>query len=94
MYVAGTRRPGCVLVVVDDDVVVLEPSRPGVVVESRGSLDPSRPVVSLSCRDVHLDDDEVLHGAAPTAIALGRSLAAAEAAGAARACLEMATAYA
>src|SRR5262249_58587186 len=55
---------------------------------------PSRRVAAVTCSGVRVDATRLLAGARSTALRLGRTLAAAEASGAAHACTEMATEYA
>jgi alkylation response protein AidB-like acyl-CoA dehydrogenase len=81
-------------VVVDDDVVVLDPASPGLEVRTATSIDPTRRSAVVTLRDVAVADDQVLAGAARGALALARALTAAEAVGGARRCVEMATDYA
>jgi alkylation response protein AidB-like acyl-CoA dehydrogenase len=81
-------------VVVGDDIVLIEAASPGVVVETRKNLDPTRRVAAVRCDGVRLREDASLYGAARTARNLSRTLAAAEASGGALACTEMASTYA
>jgi alkylation response protein AidB-like acyl-CoA dehydrogenase len=81
------------------DVVVLRSGHDLVVLESANaqiawldSLDPTRPFAAVSCQGA--TPLAVLPGAAAIAIRVGRTLAAAEAAGGTAACTEMATRYA
>jgi alkylation response protein AidB-like acyl-CoA dehydrogenase len=80
------------LVPVGEDLVVVRPG--GVTAEPVAGLDPS-----LGLARLHLDEfvpapGDVLTGGRRVALTVLRALAAAEAAGAARACLDMALAYA
>jgi alkylation response protein AidB-like acyl-CoA dehydrogenase len=77
-----------------EDMVVLERDAPGLSVVALSSLDRSRRVARVSAT---LPDDltaATLPGAAAVARRLARIMAACEAAGGARACVEMASAYA
>jgi len=79
-----------VLVVEGDDVVILERER-GMEVEVLDSMDRTRPLARVSVRGAPAGR---MAGGAAAARDLGRSLAAAEAAGVASACLDAANAYA
>ena len=80
------------------DMVVLERGMPGLSIRPCPSLDRSRRVASVSAparRDgADIDPAITLPGATAIARRLARTMAAAEAAGGARACTEMASAYA
>ncbi|SEG88677.1 Acyl-CoA dehydrogenase [Thermomonospora echinospora] len=92
--VAGAT-PTCVLVLpVGDDLVVVDSASPGVRTTPLESLDLTRRTVAVHLEDVVVDAVRVLPGARATAVALARVLAAAEAAGIAHACTEMAVEYA
>ncbi len=80
------------LLVVGEDVVVVNRDSHGLRTSSCDSLDLTRRLMSVEC--VGIDPVAVLPGARATAVRVGRTLAAAEAAGGARACTEMAVAYA
>ncbi|MGD9796775.1 MAG: acyl-CoA dehydrogenase [Acidimicrobiia bacterium] len=77
-----------------EDAVVVDRGRPGVTVTPAPSLDKGRRVARVRLDGVPRADVEVLVGGRARALQLGRALAAAEAAGGASACAEMATAYA
>ncbi len=79
---------------VGEDVALLEPDRAGVRVEPQKNLDPSRRVAAVTCDGVEVPQSHRLSGARRALERLARTLSAAEAAGGARACTEMATAYA
>ncbi len=74
-----------------DDLVLLEASAPGVSILSPHNVDPSRPSARVS---VDAAPGEVIAGASGLALALARTLFAAEASGVARAATESATQYA
>src|SRR5215213_7473460 len=76
----------------DDLVVVRADAVPGQVVA--GGLDPSLGLTLLALDGVPVADGDVLVGGRSVARTVLRTLAAAEAAGGARACLDMALAYA
>jgi alkylation response protein AidB-like acyl-CoA dehydrogenase len=76
----------------DADLIVVDGAVAGLSVSPRDSLDPTRRLVSVSLTDVQ--PVVVLARGAVVAERLGRTLVAAEAAGGARACTDMAVAYA
>jgi alkylation response protein AidB-like acyl-CoA dehydrogenase len=76
---------------VGDDLVVLRPGNDVTVAPTTG-IDLTRRPVRVTCSGVA--PEAVLRGGARAALILGRTLAAAEAAGGARACTEAAVAYA
>jgi alkylation response protein AidB-like acyl-CoA dehydrogenase len=92
--VLGAELSGLLVTCVGDDVALLPADQPGVSVESQKNVDPSRRVASVTCDGVELPEENLLRGSRRTLVRLARVLSAAEAAGAARACTEMATAYA
>jgi alkylation response protein AidB-like acyl-CoA dehydrogenase len=79
---------------VGDDVVVIESDRPGLTIEAVPGLDPSLGMVKVRCESVEVADADRLPHAAAEAVAALRTVCAAEAAGGARACLDMAIDYA
>ena len=83
------------LVLVDgDDALVVAADAPGVTVTTRGNIDRTRRSAQVTL-DAHAVSAAVrLVGAAVVVERAGIALAAAEAAGGARACVELATAYA
>jgi alkylation response protein AidB-like acyl-CoA dehydrogenase len=89
--VLGAGLADVLLLVVDADVVVVESAADGVTLGDSTDLDPTRrsPRVALAGAPA-----TVLAGARPVLTRLARTLAAAEAAGLATACTEMAVAYA
>jgi alkylation response protein AidB-like acyl-CoA dehydrogenase len=74
-----------------DDLALVRPG-PEVAVAPSTGIDPTRPAGKVVCSGV--EPEAVFRGGRKTALALGRALAAAEAAGGARACTEAAVAYA
>ncbi|MCP4002817.1 MAG: acyl-CoA dehydrogenase [bacterium] len=92
--VLGAELAGLLLVCVGDDVALLEPDQSGVSIEYRKNLDPSRRAAAVDCDAVQVPPANVLLGARLALERLARTLSAAEAAGGARACMEMATEYA
>ena len=89
--VLGAAWADVVLVQTGPDLAVLRPGTPGVAVEPVAGLDPALGMAFVTCDDVAA---VLLPGAAATALRIARTLAAAEAAGGARATLDMATEYA
>jgi alkylation response protein AidB-like acyl-CoA dehydrogenase len=79
---------------VGEDVVVVPRAAAGVVVAAGGNLDPTRRSARVRLNGVGLDAVAVLSGRRSRALALARTLAAAEASGGAQECVEMATDYA
>jgi alkylation response protein AidB-like acyl-CoA dehydrogenase len=77
-----------------DDMVLVPCARDGVTVTPAPSLDKGRRVGRVTLAGVPVAAVSVLPGAARRAVQIGRALAAAEAAGGAAACAEMAVAYA
>ncbi len=92
--VLGAELAHVLAVVAGDDVVLLTPDQTGVAVDPQKNLDPSRRAASVRCDGVDVAASNRLAGARRTLVRLARTLAAAEAAGGARACTEMATDYA
>ena len=92
--VLGGELAHLIVVCVEEDLAVLAPDQPGVSLLPQKNVDPSRRVVEIRCEGVEVPDASRLPGARRALVRLARTLAAAEAAGAARACTEMATAYA
>ncbi|HXY91464.1 MAG TPA: acyl-CoA dehydrogenase [Acidimicrobiia bacterium] len=77
-----------------DDMVVVERSAPGIEVEYPRNLDPTRRVGRVTLAGTPVDERNVLHGASAVAQQVARLLAAAEAAGGARVCVDTASEYA
>ncbi|MBW8827151.1 MAG: acyl-CoA dehydrogenase [Acidobacteria bacterium] len=92
--VAGAGLAQLLVLVAGDDVVVVDRDAAGVTVTARPSLDLTRRAAVVSLDGVTLAADCLLEGARAAAVRLSRTLAAAEAAGLASACTEMAVAYA
>ncbi|MFE4963766.1 acyl-CoA dehydrogenase [Streptomyces sp. NPDC056660] len=89
--VLGGLGAGVLLLAAGEDLALVRPG-PGVTVAPANGIDPTRRSARVSCAAV--EAEAVLPGARRTARTLGRALAAAEAAGGARACTEAAVAYA
>jgi alkylation response protein AidB-like acyl-CoA dehydrogenase len=82
-----------------DDIVLVERASPGadvpgIAIELRAGLDPTRRTGDLSADGVSVDGDNVLRGSASTARDVAWLLSAAEAAGLAHECVDRASAYA
>jgi hypothetical protein len=92
--VLGAEVAQVFAVCVGDDVALLIPDQAGLSLEPQKNLDPSRRVAAVHCDGVEVSVSNRLTGARRTLERLARTLCAAEAAGGARACTEMATAYA
>jgi 3-oxochol-4-en-24-oyl-CoA dehydrogenase len=82
------------LIVVEQDVLVLEATRPGVTVDVPNNLDQTRRSGHARLDEVAVTAEHVLVGAAPYALAVARLLVAAEAVGGAQDCLDAAAGYA
>jgi alkylation response protein AidB-like acyl-CoA dehydrogenase len=92
--VLGAELAGLLLVGVGQDVVLLETDQPGLTIEPQKNIDPSRRVCAVGCNAVEVPVSNRLPGARKYLTKLAWTLAAAEAAGGARACTEMAAEYA
>ncbi len=90
--VLGAGRADLLLLRCGDDVLIVDRTAPGVTVEVPTNLDPTRRSGRVTLTGVAVTD--VLPGAAETALALARTLFAAEAAGGAVECVETAVEYA
>jgi alkylation response protein AidB-like acyl-CoA dehydrogenase len=90
--VLGVGHAAVVVVRVGDDLALVPTA--ALTVTATESLDPTRRVGRILVDGVRVSDDDLIVGGASTAIALARSLAAAEAAGSASATLQMALEYA
>ena len=93
-FILGGAVAELLLLRVGDDVVMVEASAPGLALTSHANLDPTRRSVSARATDVALGADNVIAGAATRALALARTLGAAEAVGGMAACVDSAVAYA
>jgi alkylation response protein AidB-like acyl-CoA dehydrogenase len=91
--VLGAELADVLLLPVGEDLVIVGREAPGLTVRPGPSLDRSRRVARVT-GTVEPTGENTLVGARRTALELGRTLAAAEAAGGARTCTEMAAAYA
>jgi alkylation response protein AidB-like acyl-CoA dehydrogenase len=92
--VLGGNAADLILLRVGDDVVVVERGAKGLTLTSDANLDPTRRSASVTADAVAIIPDNVLAGAATRALALARTLAAAEAVGGMAACTDYAVEYA
>jgi alkylation response protein AidB-like acyl-CoA dehydrogenase len=92
--VLGAELAGLLVVCAGEDVALLAADSPGVTVAPQKNVDPSRRVAAVTCDGVEIPAEHRLPGARKALARLAQTLAAAEAAGCARACTEMATGYA
>jgi alkylation response protein AidB-like acyl-CoA dehydrogenase len=92
--VLGAELAGLLVVCAGDDVVLLSADQPGVTVAAQKNVDPSRRVATVACDSAEIAEENRLRGARSVLVRLARTLSAAEAAGGARACTEMAAGYA
>ena len=92
--VLGAGTADVLALAVGDDLVVVPQATGGLVVAAVGNLDPTRRSTRVRLDGVALDAITVLPGRRSRALAFARTLAAAEASGGARECVEMATDYA
>ena len=93
-WVLGAEVAQVLAVRVGGDVALLTSDQPGLLVEPQKNLDPSRRVAVVRCDGVEVSEANLLVGARRSLQRLARALSAAEAAGGARACTEMAATYA
>jgi 3-oxochol-4-en-24-oyl-CoA dehydrogenase len=92
--VLGAPDADVLVLAAGDDVVIVDAKSEGVTVTPLPSLDTTRGIGSVTLRDVSVDQDAVLRGAARNARTVFRILASAEAVGVSWASLEMAVDYA
>ncbi|HET6835059.1 MAG TPA: acyl-CoA dehydrogenase [Acidimicrobiales bacterium] len=92
--VLGAGTADVLALAVGDDLAVVPRNAEGVTVAGGGNLDPTRRSAQVRLHRVALDAVSVLGGRRSRALAFARTLAAAEASGGARECVEMATDYA
>jgi alkylation response protein AidB-like acyl-CoA dehydrogenase len=92
--VLGAEIAQLLAVCVGEDVALLTADQPGLSIEPRKNLDPTRRVAEVRCAGLEVPASSRLPGARRALERLARTLSAAEAAGGARACTEMAAAYA
>ena len=92
--VLGADCADLMLLAVDDDLVLVESNAAGVVVKAAKNLDPTQPACRVELHGVDVAQERRFGSARRRAVAVFRALVAAQAAGGAAACLEMAVDYA
>ncbi|HEY2215158.1 MAG TPA: acyl-CoA dehydrogenase family protein, partial [Acidimicrobiales bacterium] len=92
--VLGGAAADLLLLRVGDDVVVVEAGAAGLTLTGSDNLDQTRRSVSVTADGVAVGAENVLAGAGRRALALARTLAAAEAVGGMAACTDYAVDYA
>ncbi len=92
--VLGGSAADLLLFRVGDDVVIIPATVPGLTLDRAGNLDPTRRCVAATADKVAVRSEDVIAGAAGRALALARTLGAAEAVGGAAACVDDAVEYA
>ncbi|WP_205877039.1 acyl-CoA dehydrogenase [Mycobacterium camsae] len=92
--VLGAGLADLLVLTAGDDVLVLNRGRSGISVEVPENLDPTRRSGRVRLDNVTVTDDDILSGAAASALARARTLLAAEAVGGATDCVESAVEYA
>ncbi len=92
--VFGAGLADLLLIVAGSDVLALERDRDGVTVEIPGNLDAARRSGRVGLANVSVTDQDILGGAAESALARARMLVAAEAVGGASDCVDAAVDYA
>jgi 3-oxochol-4-en-24-oyl-CoA dehydrogenase len=92
--VLGGSAADLLLFRVGDDVVVVRPDAPGLTLTRADNLDPTQRCASAKANGVVVEANNTLTGAAPRALALARTLGAAQAVGGSAACVDDAVAYA
>ncbi|HEX3794165.1 MAG TPA: acyl-CoA dehydrogenase [Acidimicrobiales bacterium] len=93
-YVLGGSEAGLLLFRVGDDVAIVEAGAAGLTLTRDKNLDPTRRALGVVASNVTVDPSNVLAGASGRALALARTLGAAEAVGGMAACTDAAVAYA
>lgn len=92
--VLGAGLAELLILMAGDDVMVIDRERSGVVVETPTSVDLTRRSGRVTLSNVSVGAADILPGAAGAALALGRTLLAAEAVGGAADCVAAAVDYA
>jgi alkylation response protein AidB-like acyl-CoA dehydrogenase len=92
--VLGAGLADVLLLVAGADVVVVDAKQAGVSVDVPPNLDPARRCGHVALQGVPITAADVLPGAAAPALALARTIVAAEAVGGAQDCLDAAVEYA
>jgi alkylation response protein AidB-like acyl-CoA dehydrogenase len=92
--VLGGHSADLLLLRAGDDIVIVRRGTDGLTLSGTKDIDPSRRSAGVVASAVRIAETDVLAGAARPALALARTLGAAEAAGVMAACTDMAVAYA
>ncbi|MET0703886.1 MAG: acyl-CoA dehydrogenase [Mycobacterium sp.] len=92
--VLGAGLADLLVITAGDDVLLIDRGRDGVSVEAPESVDPTRRSGRVVLDGVTVAADDVIAGAAASAVARARTLFAAEAVGGAADCVDAAVAYA
>ncbi len=92
--VFGAGLADLLLLAVGEDIVVVDADADGVAVHIPANLDPTRRSGRVTLTDVEVGSADILSGAVPLALAVARTLVAAEAVGGAQDCVDTAVAYA
>ncbi len=92
--VLGGLAADLILLRVGDDVVIVESGASGLTSTSHTNMDPTRRSIALTASKVAVSSDNVISGAGRRAVALARTLGAAEAVGGMAACTDYAVEYA
>ena len=92
--VLGAALATHIMVVSGDDVVLVDTTAGGLTIDAPQNFDPTRRSARVRLTDVPGSAITVFPGAAPTALAIARTLASADAVGGATRCTDDAVAYA
>jgi alkylation response protein AidB-like acyl-CoA dehydrogenase len=92
--VLGGAAADLILLRAGEDIVIVPANSSGLTLTGGSDLDPTRRSVAVLAAGVAVEPNDVIPGAATRALALARTLGAAEAVGGASACVDMAVAYA
>jgi alkylation response protein AidB-like acyl-CoA dehydrogenase len=92
--VLGGASADLILMRVGDDVVIVPADAAGLTLEGGSDLDPTRRSVAATAAGIAVESANIIAGAATRAVALARTLGAAEAVGGASACVDLAVEYA
>jgi alkylation response protein AidB-like acyl-CoA dehydrogenase len=92
--VLGGAGADLILLRAGDDVVIVSADAAGLIRKGGSDLDPTRRSLAVTAAGVAVEPADVIAGAATRAVALARTLGAAEAVGGASACVDMAVEYA
>jgi 3-oxochol-4-en-24-oyl-CoA dehydrogenase len=92
--VLGGSAADLLLFRVGDDVAIVQADAPGLTLHRAGNLDPTRRSVAAQADNVAVRSEDLITGGAGRALALARTLGAAEAVGGAAACVDDAVDYA